>query len=141
MPILSLGNEVSFELLDGDVVELPKNYWITVDKTGELWRRCDVAILPAFSAAEAKRQPAGSTRPFDGHLAGKGPGAFALPRGQRRRVGRVAQILYTRPDQGGKYHPFNEGAPVILYALSSRRGWIVELPDGCKVNALGFVWP
>ena len=141
MTVKSLGNAVSFELSNGETVELPPGYWITVDKGGALWRKCDVAIVPAYSEREARSHRGEALARYGGHLGGEGPAFFAIPTGPRRKIGRVKQVLYTRPDQGGKYHPFASGKPVILHGLASRRGWILELPDGCTVNALGFEWP
>ncbi len=138
MDVYSLGNEVSFELhKDGDTVDLPASYWLAIDQGGELWRRCDVMVLPVASKAQGR-----GVLPFYGHLGGSGPVAFHLPpSGGWRRVGQVDQVLYTRPDQGPKFHLFERGHRIELYSHPSRRAWRLVLPDGCKVNHLGFEWP
>lgn len=136
MDAYSLGNEVSFELKSGRAVELPPDHWITIDKHGDTWRSCDVMIL----ATRASLAP--GWQPFWGHLGGSGPKAYRPPpTGGWRRVGEVSQVLYTRPDQGGKYHLFEQGRRVELYSHASRQAWRLVLPDGCKVNRLGFEWP
>jgi hypothetical protein len=132
----SLGNEVSLELTSGELVELPPSYWISKDQAGDLWARCDVMILPTGSSAT------GGLVAYDGHLAGRGPTAFRPPpREGWRRAGNVRQVLYTRPDQGGKFHFFEKGQTVHLYSHPGRRAWKLVLPEGCKVNRLGFEWP
>lgn len=135
MDVYSLGNKVSFELKNKEIVELPEGFWISIDKGGELWPRCDVMILDA-----------GPMRPgrllYVGHLGGKGPKAFQPPPPSGwRKLGGVRQVLYTRHDQGDKYHLFEPGYRIDLYAHPSRRAWRLVLPDGCKVNRLGFEWP
>lgn len=133
MDVYSLGNEVSFELKDGGVEELPPDFWISFDKGGELWRRCDVMILPTRGRG---------LQPYWGHFAGSGPHGYRPPPADGwKRIGGVRQVLYTRPDQGGKYHLFEKGHRIEVYGHPSRQAWRLVLPDGCKVNSLGFEWP
>lgn len=117
------------------MVELPASFWISVDKGGELWPRCDVMILDAGPMRAGRLL-------YVGHLGGKGPVAFSPPPpGGWTRVGNVRQVLYTRHDQGDKYHLFEPGQKVELHSHPSRKAWKLVLPDGCKVNRLGFEWP
>lgn len=135
MDVYSLGNRVSFELKKGELVELPPDYWISIDKSGELWPRCDVMILPAGGLSAGRLL-------YEGHLGGRGPRAFSPPPGGAwRKVGSVRQVLYSRHDQGDKFHLFEPGQRIELFSHPGRRAWRLVLPDGCKVNRLGFEWP
>lgn len=123
----------------GEELALPPGWWIVVDKQGALWRKCDVAILPAYSRGNARSAGPCPLLRVGGHLAGSGPDYVALPVGKWREIGVTEEILYTRPDQGGKFHPFK--GRVVVSRCVGGAGFRLRLPDGCQVDALGFRKP
>jgi hypothetical protein len=81
-------------------------------------------------------------------------GFVELPKGPWDRVGRIVRVYYDRYGElASPYqHPFKQevkDAAVLYKQQRSQRygpkgahkAYRISLPDGCVINAHGFVWP
>lgn len=134
MSLHLLGHEVEFDATDGRLIVLPPSFWLVVGD-GALWRSCDVLVAPTAHLQAPIAEASGA-------WIGAPDRRVQLPRPRQkwRKIAAVKEIRYTRPDQGGKFHPY-EGARPSLWGLVGGAGYRVRLPDGCRVDALGFRKP
>lgn len=144
--MLVRGDAVEFEPEGGgEIISLPSKYVFLHDHTGRLLRRCDFYVLPcARSMTQSVR--------IDPTVIRKAQDYYGqdvklehvnvdIPKASWHRVAQIQRIIYKRTGKhrGHYQHPYNQ--PVWLYASDAPPGWRVELPDGCIVDARGFVDP
>jgi hypothetical protein len=144
--LICKGFAVSFIMKSGRKVSAPAGYGFLHDPSGSSWARGSGLVAPFQKRGDEISNSA--ARSYFGNDP-KG-GAIALPPkslGAWKRVGEVAEILYTRrrpaklptAHADDYYHPISESARVTLY----RRGRLlrVELGSGCVWNERGIVKP
>jgi len=156
-PLLVRGDIVSCEMSDGSTVEFPESWGLVHDPVGSCVDECEIFVCP-YSVTGALRHDL----PSEVHDAavsywGDGyrlkSGMVELPNGPWDRVGRIVRVYYDRYGElASKYqHPFKQDVKdaAILYkqrrpqryGRSGHKAYRISLPDGCVINAHGFVWP
>lgn len=126
-------------------VRLPAGYVLVNDATGRLLDKCDIYVV---KWRNSRRRESTDVHPNDLAAAeeyfGSGApirGGFVdIPRGPWKRVARVRYIRYER---FGFDTPFEHryDVPVDLFYSARPLAWRVPLPEGCVINARGFVRP
>lgn len=128
------GREISFDMDDGETIELPKSFGM-IHKPST----CRVYFGPYEKTREsvselnqAQKLYFGSD--YDGLIA-----YIDFPRGSWQPVGRVDAIFYDRPGEHIDYyrHQFKKSVPLSVSGRFHR----LSLPGGCVVNDRGFVDP
>jgi len=156
-PLLVRGDIVSVELDDGRTVEFPESWGLVHDPGGNCSDECEIFVCPY-----AVRGPLGKQIDSEIHNTAVSywgedytlrSGSVVIPSGPWQRVGRIVRVYYDRYGElASKYqHPFETGDDsAVLYRQKragrcadnrSHRTYRISLPDGCVVNAHGFVWP
>lgn len=155
-PLLVRGDVVSVVLEDGRTVEFPETWGLVHDPTGQCVDKCEVLVCPY--TITHKRCVGLPPSIYDAALNywGEGyelkAGTVVLPTGPWERVGRIVRVYYDRYGElASPYqHPFKdiEDTAVLYrqqrpqrYGRRSHRSYRISLPDGCVINAHGFVWP
>lgn len=155
-PLLVRGDVVSVVLDDGRTVEFPETWGLAHDPSGNCIDKCEVLVTPyTITNKSSVRLPQDI---YDAALDywGEGyemkSGIVELPRGPWDRVGRIVRVYYDRYGElASPYqHPFKDIAETVVlyrqrrpqrYGRSSHKSYRISLPDGCVINAHGFVWP
>jgi hypothetical protein len=153
------GDIVSLELTTGMVVELPDDWGLIHDPSGIGVDRCELFIAPFIMGRRMNNShlskvgdDARSYYGYDQELHGV---TVEIPEGPWERVGDIAVINYDRHGElkGPYYHdtdvPKRRSERAILMRqrtpkpLFGRRvkAFRISLPDGCRINAHGFIWP
>jgi hypothetical protein len=131
------GREISFDLTDGETLELPIDHGMI--HSPDTAKRCFVYFGPfkktKTSVSELPRMASlyfGNA--YAGHVA-----YIDIPGGLWRSMGRVDTIFYDRPGEHRDYyrHKFSEPIPLSRNGRFHR----LSLPRGCVVNDRGFVSP
>ena len=124
---------------------LPNDFVMLHDPSGKYLRRCDFYVLPVRKGASVSVQKVSrATRDvalnFYGSETPLRVGVVDLPKGSWHRVAQIAFIRYRRQGnrRGNFEHPYE--LPVVLYD-NPHPAWRFPLPNGCVVDAHGFVWP
>jgi len=143
--LLVRGDIVKLELDSGPLLDIPEDWGIIHDPTGEYTNPCDVYITK-YTVSAPRVIPlepvvASIVKAYFGGLENLKEGSVDLPKGPWQRVGRVVQIYYARYgiQKGLYYHPFK--ADVDLYKQVGGGAYLLRLPDGCVIDSHGFVWP
>ena len=151
MALIIKGHKVKIVLASGMIFQPPDDFCFSHDPTGELVGPCvvlvsryadPVADLTGFSSKDVE-----SARNYFGKRARLLKATVDLPRGPWSTVGDAVEILYVRKGhgrrRGGFHHPFRERFrhPVSLEESADGLGYRLVLPDGCKLDQRGFVWP
>jgi len=156
VPLLVRGDVVSCVLDDGRTVEFPESWGLVHDVSGKCVDRCEILVCP-YTLTNTKSV----ALPPDIHDAALGywgegyelkAGLVELPRGPWDRVGRIVRVYYDRYGElASPYqHPFKDVDDTAVlyrqrrgqkYGRSTHKAFRISLPDGCVVNAHGFVWP
>ncbi len=154
VPLMIRGDVVSFEMKNGDVVELPGDWGIIHDPLGECIPRCELMLAPyrvvRRNASKLPQELADAASDYFGDKTPLYQADIDLPAGPWDRVGRVVRIYYDRyGDLEGPYqHPFKQ--PVLLSRQKRAqvfpgghkvRAYKLSLPNECVIDEHGFVWP
>ena len=125
--------------------KLPANFVMVHDPSGKRLRRCDFYVLPlqqstGIPATKVSKETQSIAKNFYGSDTPLRIGRVDLPTGTWHRVAQVAFIRYRRQGnrRGNFEHPYE--IPVWLYD-NAMPAWRIALPNGCVVDARGFVWP
>lgn len=156
-PLLVRGDVVSCEMGDGSTVEFPKSWGLVHDPSGVCIDRCEVLVCPYrttnTACVELPPDIYDAAMDYWGKDYELKAGLVEIPRGPWDRVGRIVRVYYDRYGQlASPYqHPFKDVKEdtAILYrqkraqkfGRSSHKAYRISLPDGCVINAHGFVWP
>ena len=149
------GDEVGFTRSgDGRKSSIPESFLMLHDITRKHFRRCDFYIvehveLPDFPIV-FDEQTVEEAQNYYGKAVKLAAAGIALPDASWKSVGVVDEITYRRHPSdpqpflsekvGGRYyHPYKPA--VALYEARPGHGWRASLPEGCIVNAHGFVRP
>lgn len=142
------GDIVSFELDSGRTVRLKKNFGMVYDPTGRIINRCDVYLCQYTIDIDSTPKMTTNMRKVSHEYFGSDARlvrAFVeLPKGPWNRLGVVETIHYARygKHEGPWYHPFEDTDPQVeLHKSSCCNAYRLQIPDGCIINAHGFVWP
>lgn len=151
MAILVKGHKVKCMLADGRILVTPDDFCLAHDPTGQTVERCVVLIahytdlgrdligIPSNALADARK--------YFGNDAVLRKATVDLPVGPWCPVGDVVEVFYERTGsrrRRGKYHhPYRERFrhPVHCEQSLDGLGYRLVLPDGCKLDHRGFVWP
>lgn len=155
-PLLVRGDIVSVELTDGRTVEFPESWGLVHDVTGKCINKCEIFVCPYVA-----KNPIRHRLDSDIHQAATSywgddyslrMGDVVIPDGPWQHVGHIVRIYYDRYGElASPYqHPFDSNEKSVLY--KQKRGtrcvdgkihktYRISLPDGCVINAHGFVWP
>jgi hypothetical protein len=162
--LITKGFRVSFVLTSGKTIRPPASYALMHDEDGADWPYCSGLVAPLKTTS---KQPVRSEKAalYFGYEPYRG--TALIPSGDDRRlsswkkVGDVAEILYTRRRSGGApashkgdyYHSIRQKKPGILAAVLRlglpagatlyRQGRLyrIELARGCVWNWRGIVSP
>jgi len=131
------GRKISFEMQDGQTLELPKRYGMMHNPNRTT--KCQVYFGPYDRTQESvAKLPKTASLYFGSDYDGR-IGYIDIPSGRWSSVGDVTRIYYERPGQHADYyqHPFKQPVPL------SQNGdfYRLALPNGCVVNDRGFVVP
>jgi hypothetical protein len=156
--LLVRGDIVSYELADGRFVEHPESWGLVHDPVGSCVDPCEIFVCP-YTLVSQSRTPlphhiSETAREYWGDGYELKSGSVVIPKGPWDRVGRIVRVYYDRYGElASKYqHPFKdvEGDEAFLYRqkrsqsfgpAGSHKAYRISLPDGCVINAHGFVWP
>lgn len=127
-------------------IKLPKAYVLVHDTVGELLSKCDLYVVRwrrGGSKELSKDILDDAQKYFVNDSNAQLPlsfGSVEIPQGPWSRVARVAIIRYRRP---GFTRPFeHEYDPAVeVYDCVRPLAWRLPLPNGCRVDSHGFVWP
>lgn len=147
--LLIKGDLVKIELIDGDIIQLPDDWGMAHDPFGVCMPKCTFVVCPYVFVRTVDAVPDEELRILADAYFGKGYPLFEamveLPTGPWQRVGQAAQIYYARHGKihGLFHHPYKdrEDFPVMLDVNRKQTGYRIHMPDGCIVNAHGFVFP
>jgi hypothetical protein len=134
---------------DASQIILPDDCWLIGDKSGKLWRECDVYILKCKRVSsknvEFDPQDLSEAEDYWGPRDKWAPYQFAIPRGKWKKVAQVVRIGYRRGRTGNWLHPGPQEPPfekpVSLYVNERGDGWRLRLPGGCVLDDRGFIYP
>lgn len=148
--LLDRGDQVAFRFVGGRELDLPTSWVMLHDKSGSVWPRCSLLFTRPPPTPNACALT-GDERSYLGRVGGRS-GHLELPARSLeawREVGRVERAWYWRSGirypqyfQHGfaqKTLVFKSELPSVLY--KTRGFYRLELPNGCIVNARGFVKP
>lgn len=144
--LLARGDVVSFDMDDDITIDLPKNFVMLHDPTGRIIDKCTLMCCPcAIDTRGPHTVPDGIhdyVLDYFGSDADLYKGRVEIPKGPWQPLGVVHEIRYDRQGEyeDAFYHPFR-GSGVELFKQKRGRAYMLVLPDGCKVDARGFVWP
>lgn len=156
--LLIRGDIVSCELDDGRTVEFPESWGLVHDPVGSCVDPCEIFVAP-YTLVSTPRTPLphkviASAKEYWGDGYELESGTVVIPEGPWDRVGRIVRVYYDRYGElASKYqHPFKdvENDAAILYKqkrsqsygkAGAHTAYRISLPDGCVINAHGFVWP
>ncbi len=127
----------------GPILALPENYGIIHDPEGFQLPFCDVYFGP-FEVTQQKAQltrkaKAYFGRGYEGHRA-----IVDIPvQGPWEPAGETIQIFYKRrgKDQRSFFHQKAQAVPLSRCTSRGVTHYRLELPDGCRLDDRGFVWP
>lgn len=128
-----------------DVV-LPRDYVIVHDPTGTLLSACDMFIVRFFSTTISKESistdAVSAARQYYGKNLRLRVGSVELPEGPWKKIpGKMQMVRYRRAgDLADNYEHVWEPS-VHLYDCRKPIAWRMPLPEGCVVDARGFVRP
>jgi hypothetical protein len=148
------GDQVSFDLVDGRWVEIPKRWGFLHDPEGDTWKNSDLLFL-AYRDLREEVELTPLDKKYYGDDYDLRAGKVVLPPRDLSRwrcLGEVARIFYYRPGkhEGLYQHPFNQKSvwdflkgkeEVTLYEAPNGKAVLLELPEGAIVNHRGVVWP
>jgi hypothetical protein len=144
-PLLVRGNLVKMDLEDGRQLDVPNDWGMLHDPSGNLFPSCEFRIQK-YTITSQHEPPIDTTlqqiaSAYFGENTNIAGGKVEILGGPWQRVGRVGRIYYARPGslRGLYQHPFEEGAEI--YERKGGRALRLSLPSGCIVDAHGFVWP
>lgn len=156
-PLLVRGDVVSCEMTDGSTVEFPESWGLVHDPVGSCVDECEIFVCPYTTTGVLRHtvpsEVMDAAQSYWGDEYRLQEGMVELPNGPWERVGRIVRIYYDRYGElASPYqHPFKENvkdAAVLYkqrspqkYGRSSRKAYRISLPDGCVINAHGFVYP
>jgi len=152
-PLLVRGDVVSCELADGRSVEFPEDWGLVHDPTGICVNQCEVFVCPYSAKTPLRHRLPPDVADAAHSYWGKGErlleGFVELPEGPWERVGVIQRLYYDRYGElSSPYqHPFEKGATLYKqrkaqkYHSGRHRAYRISLPDGCVINAHGFVHP
>ena len=153
------GDIVSILLTTDVMVELPEDWGLIHDPSGDCVDRCEVFIAPyslgrRLRNSEARRVGE-DARAYYGNTDELHDSTVEIPKGPWDRVGDISCINYDRYGElkGPYYHDTDVSKKRSERAILFRqrhyevlvgqrcKAFRISLPDGCKINAHGFVWP
>jgi hypothetical protein len=157
-PLLVRGDIVSCEMADGSTVEFPKSWGLVHDTGGGCVHECEIFVCPYTVQGNLHGEVPEEVHNAATDYWGEGykllQGFVELPNGPWDRVGRIVRVYYDRYGElASPYqHPFKQDVKdaAILYRQrraqkygrsGSHKAYRISLPDGCVINAHGFVWP
>jgi hypothetical protein len=131
------------DAMPSDIV-LPKGFVLVHDTTGRLLDRCHFYVVKWSRTGTkgvsnlSKNELEAAKAYYNGaRLTG---GSVDIPEGPWHRDAKVAFIRYRRHGHPKKFeHPYEPA--VFLYGTDKPTAWKIVLPQGCVVDARGFVWP
>jgi len=153
------GDIVSIELTTGTTVELPEDWGLIHDPSGECTDMCEVFIAPYSHGRRLRNSEVSKVgkdaRAYYGDTAELHDATVEIPVGPWDRVGDIRCINYDRYGElkGPYYHdtdvPKKRSDRAILFKQRGYRqllgqrvkAYRISLPDGCKITEHGFVWP
>jgi hypothetical protein len=130
--------------MPSDIV-LPAKYVLVHDATGIILTPCDLYAVKwhrsgAKRALEIAPEDLTAAHDYFGDDAALRSGSIDIPDGPWKRLARVKFIRYRR--YGFSNHFEHEYAPAVDLLYSKRPlAWKLALPEGCVVDARGFVVP
>ena len=137
MTWLIKGREISFDMTDGETIELPITHGMI--HSPDTSKKCHVYFGPYQKTREAVSElPRIANAYFGSDYKGR-VAYLDIPNGKWRPVGEVDVIFYDRPGEHRDYyrHKFAKPIPLSVNGRFHR----LSLPNGCVVNDRGFVTP
>lgn len=156
VPLMIRGDLVGFEMKGGKLAEvwLPGDWGLIHDPLGECIPRCTLYIAPYRVSGNRPRNVPDSmvevATDYFGNALPLYDAELVIPSGPWDRVGRVVRIYYDRYGhlKGPYQHPFEVAVNLSrqrnaqVYPGGQRtRAYRLTLPDGCIIDAHGFVKP
>lgn len=151
MAILVKGHLVKCLLDDGRIFAPPVDFCLAHDPSGQVVERCVVLVAPYTDLGRdltgLSDSDVASARNYFGSRAILRKATVDLPRGPWSPLGDVVEVFYARTGsrkRRGKYHhPYRDRLrhPVHLEQSLDGVGYRLVLPNGCKLDHRGFVWP
>ncbi len=153
------GDLVSIEMTNGYLVEMPGDWGLIHDPSGACVDRCEVFVAPYSRGRKLRdseaRKVGSDAIAYYGSDTSLYLSSFAIPHGPWLFEGDISCINYDRYGElkGPYYHDTDvpkkraERAKLFRQKRSEVlcgkrvRAFRISLPDGCKINAHGFVWP
>lgn len=156
-PLIVRGDIVSLEMEDGRTVDFPEDWGLVHDVSGHCAHKCEIFVCPYSKGGVLRHQIDTNVHEAASSYWGKDyevrSGKVVIPSGPWDKVGRIVRVYYDRYGElASPYqHPFEEvkGAAILFKQRQARecvngrrhKVYRISLPDGCVVNAHGFVWP
>jgi len=145
MALLVKGDVRLLELDDGGRIALPPGWSQVHDPTGHKIPACTILVLqytypddggPPLTQSELREAEIYFGTAYIPTRVG-----VDIPSEPWIMVGHVRAISYARRGRhrGNKRHAFK--VPVPLHAQPSRSAFRISLPQGCVLDARGYVWP
>lgn len=127
-------------------IELPGDYVLVHDTAGSLLSRCELFIVRWHKAGtnlvpSKESRAVTDAREYFGRDVPLQLGEVDIPEGAWQRVAKVAFIRYRRVGNSGGMYEHEYDTPVFLYDTTKPLAWKLALPNGCIVDARGFVHP
>lgn len=151
MAILVKGHRVKCLLDDGRVFDPPVDFCLAHDPTGRIVDRCVVLVAPYTDLGRdltgMPRVDLKNAQKYFGSDAILRKATVDLPHGPWSPMGNVVEVFYARTGsrkRRGKYHhPYRDRLrhPVRLEQSLDGIGFRLVLPEGCRLDHRGFVWP
>lgn len=127
-------------------VELPDDYVLVHDTTGKLLNRCDLYVVRWHKGSSnlghnVSQELIRSAHDYYGFETPVTFGRVDIPKGKWHRLAKVAFIRYRRVGDSPGMFEHEYDVPVMLYDMTRPLAWRLPLPEGCVVDARGFVRP
>lgn len=153
------GDIVSIVLTSGIEVVMPEEWGLIHDPSGNSIDRCEVFVTPyaevTRSRARKSNEVGSDAKAYFGSDTRTVDVSIDIPSGPWKRVGYISCINYDRHGnlEGPYYHdtdvPKRPSERAILFEQTKSevlcgvrcRPFRISLPDGCRINAHGFIWP
>lgn len=131
--------------MPSDVV-LPESYVLVHDPGGTLLSKCDLYVVKWRSTAKnratiVRPELMRTARAYFGSNSHITRGTVDIPKGRWQRVAKVQFIRYRREGDDNNNYEHEYDVPVDLMYCRTPLAWRLPLPEGCIVNARGFVRP
>lgn len=145
MALVLKGDLVRVQLGDGGLVELPDEWGLLHDTEGRLVDKCTFLVVPytrdMLARTTLTRDELSAARNYFGKDAELARATVEIPSALWQRLGDAVVLYYARKGRRkGRYrHRFK--VPCPFFAHQHGLAYMLELPDGCVVDARGFVWP